>query len=67
VISDSERPAIADEKLRIGYWEGDTVISHGSRCALVALTDRCSKFTLVKKIWRKTMKNANKAIIYRLN
>jgi IS30 family transposase len=51
----SERPAVVDEKSRIGDWEGDTVISHSSRCALVTLADRCSKFTLIKKIGRKTM------------
>jgi IS30 family transposase len=66
VIYDSERPAIVDEELRIGDWDGRTVVSHGSRCALITLADRCSKFTLIKKIRRKIMKNANKAIICRL-
>jgi IS30 family transposase len=62
----SERPAIVDEKLRIGDWEGDTVISHGSRCALMTLVDRRSKFLITKKIGRKTMKNINSSITNRL-
>lgn len=32
-----ERPAIVEEKSRIGDWEGDTIISHGSHCALLTL------------------------------
>jgi DHA1 family bicyclomycin/chloramphenicol resistance-like MFS transporter len=62
----SERPAIVDEKLRIGDWEGDTVISHRSRCALMTLVDRHSKFLITKKIGRKTMDNINSSITKRL-
>ncbi|MDR2067757.1 MAG: IS30 family transposase, partial [Holosporaceae bacterium] len=46
----AERPAIVAQKLRIGDWEGDTIISHGSHCALVTLVDRKSKYVLMKKI-----------------
>ncbi|MDR2268149.1 MAG: integrase core domain-containing protein [Holosporaceae bacterium] len=49
--------------MRIGDWEGDTVISHGSRCALMTIVDRRSKFLFMKKIGRKTMKNTNHAIV----
>lgn len=59
----AERPAIVDGKSRLGDWEGDTVISRGSRCALVTLVDRCSKFSIFRKIGRKTMENTNRAII----
>jgi IS30 family transposase len=62
----AERPAVVDEKLRIGDWEGDTVISHGSRCALMTLVDRHSKFLVTKKVGRKTSKNISWAIINRL-
>ena len=52
----SERPRVVDEKLRIGDWEGDTVISSGSRCALITLVDRDSKLTKIKKIGKKLWK-----------
>ena len=41
----SERPAIVDQKIRIGDWERDLVISHGSRCALITIVERVSKLT----------------------
>ncbi len=48
----SERPAIVDERTRVGDWEGDTV--HGRNGYLATLVDRMSRFTLVKRIARKT-------------
>jgi IS30 family transposase len=57
----SERPAEVNEKLNIGHWEGDTVISHRSRCALVTHVERVSKYLKTKKIGRKTMENTNVA------
>ncbi|MDR2781079.1 MAG: IS30 family transposase [Holosporaceae bacterium] len=59
----AERPAVVDEKSRIGDWEGDTVVSTESRAHLVTLVDRCSKFLIVRKIGKKTMENTNNAII----
>lgn len=59
----SERPAVVDEKSRLGDWEGDTIISHKSRCALLTLVDRKSKYLFARKIGRKTKKNTGKAII----
>ena len=44
----AERPIIVDEKSRIGDWEGDTVISSGSKTAILTVVDRCSKYTLIK-------------------
>jgi IS30 family transposase len=58
----SERPVIIDRKLRIGDWEGDTVISHCSRCALVTLVDRKSTYSKIKKIGRRTKENTSNAI-----
>jgi IS30 family transposase len=62
----SERPAIVSEKSRIGDWEGDTVISSGSKTALLTIVDRCSKFTFMKKIGQKTAENVQKAVIEKL-
>jgi IS30 family transposase len=55
----SQRPGEVEEKLRIGHWEGDTVISSGSRCALLTHVERVSKIVKLNKIGRKTMENTN--------
>jgi IS30 family transposase len=55
----SERPSEVEKKLRIGHWEGDTVISSGSRCALLTHVERFSKIVKLSKIGRKTMENTN--------
>jgi IS30 family transposase len=57
----AERPAIVDQKLRIGDWEGDTVISHNSRCALITLVDRKSRLSKIRKIGRRTKENTSNA------
>ena len=59
----SERPSVVDEKSRLGDWEGDTIISHSSHCALLTLVDRRSKYTIIRKVGRKTSENLNTEII----
>ena len=46
----SERPAIVEEKVRLGDWEGDTIIGKNQRGALLTLVDRVSKVTLIAKL-----------------
>ncbi len=62
----SERPAIVENKSRIGDWEGDTVISAISKTAILTLVDRHSKFTRIKKLGRKTAENVDVATKERL-
>ena len=62
----SERPAIVEDKSRIGDWEGDTVISAVSKTAILTLVDRHSKFTRIKKLGRKTAGNVALATKERL-
>ena len=62
-IDISKRPSVIDDKIRVGDWEGDTVISHKSHCALMTLVDRRSKYTIIRKIGRKTADNVNQAAI----
>lgn len=50
----SERPAIVEQKARLGDWEGDTIIGAKHQGAIVSYVDRCSKFTLLKKVSNKT-------------
>ena len=43
-----------DEKSRIGDWEIDTLIGKNHKQALVTIVERKSKFSVVKKVERKT-------------
>ena|SRR3990167_2519570 len=58
-----ERPSIVEEKTRIGDWEGDTIIGAKHQGAIVSYVDRCSKFTMLKKIDRKTAELVTTATI----
>jgi IS30 family transposase len=60
------RPSIVEEKSRVGDWEGDTIISAGSRAAILSYVDRHSKFTLLKKIGKKTAENVRKATVEKM-
>ena len=49
----SERPAEANDRSRIGDWEGDTVAGKKSGPCLVTLADRMSRFLLSRKAEKK--------------
>ena len=49
-ISIEERPAIVDRRERLGDWELDTVIGKGKKQALVSLTERKARLTLLAKV-----------------
>ena len=59
-----ERPNIVERKIRIGDWEGDTVVGRNHQGALVTLVDRKSKLTLIGKVDRYTAEAVEKTIIY---
>ena len=65
-VSIEQRPAIVDQRKRLGDWEADTVIGKKSRYALVTLVDRMSRFTLIKKINQRTASATKSAIIQML-
>ena len=65
-IDIDERPAIVDEKTRLGDWEADTVIGKGHQGVLVTLTERVSKLNLVIPIARKEAVLTKDAIIQAL-
>lgn len=50
-----ERPAIVDERSRIGDWEGDTMIGKDKKSALLTLVERMTLYTIIVKL---TGKNA---------
>jgi len=58
-----ERPSIVDRRSRYGDWELDTIIGKGHKQAIVSLTERKSKLSLIAKVSRKTADLVAKAII----
>lgn len=58
-----QRPEVVDERNRLGDWEADTVIGKKSPYALVTLVERKSRFTLLKKIHRRTAEATRKAVV----
>jgi len=44
-----KRPKIVERKIRIGDWEGNTVVGKNHQGALVTLVDRKSKLTLIRQ------------------
>jgi IS30 family transposase len=62
-VSIDERPAIVDTRQRLGDWEVDTIIGKGHRHAIVSLSDRKSRLSLLKKIDRKTAEAVADAVI----
>lgn len=66
-ISIEERPAIVEAKLRVGDWEADTIIGRQHHQALVSLTERLSKFTLLQKVPDKSATAVTQAMVQLLS
>ena len=49
-VSIEERPAIVEQRERLGDWEIDTLIGKGRHGALVSLVERKSRFTLLQSV-----------------
>lgn len=49
-----ERPAIVNDRKRLGDWEVDTLVGKQHKPALVTLTERKSRFTLLGKVPQRT-------------
>lgn len=62
-ISIDERPLIVEDKSRIGDWEVDTIIGRYHHQGIVTIVDRCSKFTLMKKVPSKHAEPVKQAIL----
>lgn len=58
-----ERPKEADERLRVGDWEADTVLGQKGKACLVTLVDRKTRFLLCRKAGRKTADCVTKIMI----
>jgi IS30 family transposase len=62
-----ERPAIVEEKTRLGDWELDTIIGTGQSGAIVSMVDRASKLTMLVKTSGKTAQEVTHALLSRLS
>jgi IS30 family transposase len=61
-ISIESRPPAVEARIRVGHWEGDTIIGANHRQALVSLVERKSRYTLLTKVERKTAELVGKAV-----
>lgn len=62
-VSIDERPAVVDEKSRVGDWEIDLVIGKGHSGAIVTIVERSLSFTVSKRIVNKKADTVTKATI----
>jgi len=53
-ISIDERPAVVNEKSRLGDWEGDTVVGRNHQGGLCTNVERVSKYALIGRVARTT-------------
>lgn len=65
-VTIDERPAVVESRRRIGDWEVDTIIGKGRSGALVSLTERHSRLTLLARAANKTAQAVRKAILEQL-
>ena len=66
-IDISERPAIVEEKSRLGDWEIDTIIGAEHKGAVVSMVERHSKLTLLAQVPRKTAEMVEEALTRKLS
>ena len=62
-VSIDERPEIVDTRQRLGDWEADTIVGKRHRGALVSLSERKSRLTLLKWVERRTAQAVADAVI----
>jgi len=58
-----ERPQVVEQRDRLGDWEADTIISKGKQKAMVTLTERKTRMTLLKKVDDRTAGTVKQAMI----
>ena len=57
------RPDVVAGRERLGDWESDTIVGKRHRGALVTLTERKSRFTLVRKVSRRSAELVSQVVI----
>ena len=61
-----ERPAVVEQRKRLGDWEGDTIIGVGCKGAIVSVVDRTSRLTILAKVETKNPEGVAKVLIEKL-
>ena len=62
-VSIEHRPAVVERRSRLGDWEVDTMIGKGHQQALVSLTERKSRLSLIAKVARRGANTVATAVI----
>jgi IS30 family transposase len=62
-VSIEQRPEIVQQRQRIGDWEVDTIVGKRHHQAIVTLTERKSRFALLKKVEQRTADQVSRAMI----
>ena len=62
-VSIEQRPAIVEQRSRIGDWEGDTVVGKGHQGVLVTLVERKSRYTLAQQLDSRHSAGVTQAVI----
>ena len=62
-VSIDQRPEIVDQRKRIGDWEVDTIIGSRHCQAIVTLTERKSRFALLRKVEQRKANLVSEAVI----
>lgn len=57
------RPAIVDDRTRVGDWEIDLVIGKGHSGALLTIVDRLTRYTVTKRIFDKSARTVTDATV----
>jgi len=65
-ISISKRPQIIEERVRLGDWEGDTMIGKNHKSAIATMVDRTSKETKIVKLNSRNAKHTSRKIIIKM-
>jgi IS30 family transposase len=65
-IDIDQRPAIVEERSRLGDWEADTIVGAGHKGAILSLVERVSKYTLLHKLDNATSDKTSTAIIAKM-
>jgi len=65
-IDIDQRPAIVDQRVRIGDWEVDTIVGAARKGAILSLVERVSRYTVLHKLDAATADLTSRAIIIKL-
>jgi len=58
-----ERPEVVNDRSRLGDWEADTIFGRKKHQAIVTVTERKTRFTLMQKVAQKTSREVGDALI----